>query len=359
MISGICGPVSSLPWPRFFVADVQYVTGVGQKSTTNTLGFCQNPLEEPSAPRVILFLVSAAITVRNLVKRYGDVTALDGTSFTVAEGEVLALLGPNGAGKTTAVEILEGYREADGGDIDVLGFHPATGGRAFRDRIGIVLQETGIELVLTVREVLDLYGASYSGRRPSEELIALVGLEEKADSRVKTLSGGQRRRLDLALGLVGDPDLVFLDEPTTGFDPAARRKSWELVEGLTALGKTILLTTHYLDEAQHLADRIVVLNEGRVVAEGTPETLGTAQPVTTIHFTVPDPTDLPTIGEGPALIDNKVVYRSTDPTADLYALTGWATRRGVQLAGLEVTRPSLEDIYLQIMNEASHQGRTA
>ncbi|MCE2528113.1 MAG: ABC transporter ATP-binding protein, partial [Actinomycetia bacterium] len=260
----------------------------------------------------------AAITVNNLVKSYGEVTALNGVSFTVTEGEVLALLGPNGAGKTTAVEILEGYRRADTGDIEVLGFHPAAGGRGFRDRIGIVLQETGVEVVLTVREVIELYGASYSRRRPAGELISLVGLEEKADARIKTLSGGQRRRLDLALGLVGDPDLLFLDEPTTGFDPAARRKSWELVEGLTALGKTILLTTHYLDEAQHLADRIVVLNEGRIVAEGTPQSLGSTQAATTIRFRITDSAGLPALGDGPHIEDNQVTYRVTQPTADLY-----------------------------------------
>ncbi len=298
----------------------------------------------------------AAITVKNLFKTYGEVTALDGVSFTVAEGEVLALLGPNGAGKTTAVETLEGYRRADEGYIDVLGFHPATGGRAFRDRIGIVLQETGVEEVLTVREAVELYGMAYSRQRPVDELVSLVGLEEKADSRIKTLSGGQRRRLDLALGLVGDPDLVFLDEPTTGFDPAARRKSWELVEGLTALGKTILLTTHYLDEAQHLADRIIVLAEGRIVAEGTPESLGSAQVVTTVRFSVSDTTNLPAIGDGPEISDGKVTYRSTDPTTDLYTLTRWATERGVELAGLEVSLPTLEDIYLDIMDEADTTG---
>ena len=290
--------------------------------------------------------------MKNLVKRYGEVTALDGVSFSVAEGEVLALLGPNGAGKTTAVEIMEGYRQADSGEIDVLGFSPAAGGRAFRDRIGIVLQETGVELVLTVREVIELYGMSYSRRRPADDLISLVGLEEKADARIKTLSGGQRRRLDLALGLVGDPDLVFLDEPTTGFDPAARRKSWELVEGLTSLGKTILLTTHYLDEAQHLADRIVVLNEGRIVAEGTPQSLGSTQAVTTVRFSIADTAGLPALGDGPAITDNKVTYHTTRPTADLYSLTGWAVERSVELVGLTVTRPSLEDIYLDIMDQA-------
>ena len=292
-----------------------------------------------------------AIAVSGLVKRYGEVTALDGVSFTVAEGEVLALLGPNGAGKTTAVEILEGYRKADSGDIEVLGFHPATGGRAFRDRIGIVLQETGVELVLTVREVIELYGRAFSRRRPTDELVSLVGLEEKADARIKTLSGGQLRRLDLALGLVGDPDLVFLDEPTTGFDPAARRRSWALVEGLTELGKTILLTTHYLDEAQHLADRIVVLNQGRIVAEGTPETLGSARPVTTVRFRIPHPQKLPILDDGPQVTEGRVTYRTTNPTADLHTLTDWAVRRGVELAGLEVTRPSLEDIYLEIMEQ--------
>ena len=300
-----------------------------------------------------------AITVDDLAKRYGTVVALDGVSFTVDEGEVLAVLGPNGAGKTTAVEILEGYRRADRGMIEVLGHDPATGGREFRDRIGIVLQETGIEQMLTVREALDLYGASYTRRRPPDELITLVGLDEKAGARIKTLSGGQRRRLDLALALVGDPDLIFLDEPTTGFDPAARRQSWKLVEGLTDLGKTILLTTHYLDEAQHLADRIVVLNGGRIVAEGTPQTLGGARPVTTVRFSVPDPEHLPTLGEVPEVVEHSVTYRTTDPTALLYRLTGWATGRDVELAGLEVTRPSLEDIYLKIVGKAGSREEPA
>ncbi len=296
-----------------------------------------------------------AVTVKDLAKRYGTVVALDGVSFSVREGEVLALLGPNGAGKTTAVEILEGYRRADRGEIEVLGYDPANGGREFRDRIGIVLQETGIETVLTVRETIDLYGAAYTRRRPRDELISLVGLEEKADARIKTLSGGQRRRLDLALGLVGDPDLIFLDEPTTGFDPAARRQSWKLVEGLTDLGKTILLTTHYLDEAQHLADRIVVLNRGKIVAEGTPETLGGARPVTTVRFSVPEPGDLPSLAETPEVAGPGVTYRTVDPTALLYRLTGWATGRGVELGGLEVSRPSLEDVYLEIVGEAGRQ----
>lgn len=299
-------------------------------------------------------MVSLAISVKDLVKTYGGVAALDGISFEVGEGEVLALLGPNGAGKTTTVEILEGYRDADSGTARVLGFKPSGGGKAFRDRIGIVLQETGTEEVLTVRETIEFYGASYSRQRSPSELISLVGLEEKADARIKTLSGGQRRRLDLALGLVGDPDLIFLDEPTTGFDPAARRKSWELVEGLTALGKTILLTTHYLDEAQHLADRIIVLSGGRIVAEGTPQTLGATRE-TTIRFRLDHPGDLPVIGEGPEVADDKVVYRTANPTNDLHTLTGWAVSQGVELQGLEVTRPSLEDVYLAIMGEAEQK----
>lgn len=296
-----------------------------------------------------------AITVENLAKRYGAVVALDGVSFEVDEGEVLALLGPNGAGKTTAVEILEGYRQADSGNIRVLGYDPAIAGQEFRDRIGIVLQETGIELMLTVRETVDLYRAAYRRRPPPEEVISLVGLEEKADARIKTLSGGQRRRLDLALALVGDPDLIFLDEPTTGFDPAARRRSWKLVEDLTELGKTILLTTHYLDEAQNLADRIVVLNGGKIVAEGTPETLGGSRPVTTVRFSVTDPAGLPSTVDTPKVVDNRVTYRTTDPTGLLYRLTGWATGRDILLAGLEVTRPSLEDIYLAIVQQTEER----
>ena len=292
-----------------------------------------------------------AITVENLTKSYGTLAVLDGVSFEVDEGEVLALLGPNGAGKTTTVEILEGYRQADSGKVRVLGYDPVVGGREFRDRIGIVLQETGIEQVLTVRETVDLYGSAYTHRRPPDEVISLVGLEEKADARIKTLSGGQRRRLDLALGLVGDPDLIFLDEPTTGFDPAARRQSWKLVEGLAELGKTILLTTHYLDEAQNLADRIVVLNRGRIVAEGTPKSLGGARPVTTVRFNLPEPKELPSTVDAPEVVGNSVTYQTTDPTGLLYHLTGWATGRGIELAGLEVTRPSLEDVYLDIVQQ--------
>ena len=301
--------------------------------------------------------MAPAITVTNLAKRYGDVVAVDGVTFSVDEGEVFALLGPNGAGKTTIVEILEGHRNATGGSAEVLGHNPANGGTAFRERIGIVLQETGVEPTMSVRESLDLYGGYYPRRRDTADLISLVGLEEKADARVKTLSGGQRRRLDLALGLVGDPDVVFLDEPTTGFDPSARRKAWDLVKNLASLGKTILLTTHYLDEAQYLADRIAVLAHGKIVASGTPDTLGSATPVTTIRFRLDATADLPRLGDGPSVADGKVTYKTTNPTAHLYALTAWATEQGVELNQLEVTRPSLEDIYLEIVDRQARPGQ--
>ena len=300
-----------------------------------------------------------AVIVEDLTKSYGSVTALAGVSFTVNEGEVLAILGPNGAGKTTAVEILEGYRRADGGTISVLGHDPSSGGRKFRDRIGIVLQETGIEVVLTVREAIDIYARSYSRRLPTDDLINLVGLDGKADARIKTLSGGQKRRLDLALGLAGDPELVFLDEPTTGFDPSARRKSWAMIEGLAELGKTILLTTHYLDEAQNLADRIIVLAGGSIVAEGTADTLGAGRATSIISFTAEGADGLPRLEGGPDMTGHTVTYLSTSVTADLLALTSWATERGVELGGLEVSRPSLEDVYLDIVGEAGNGGQAS
>ena len=295
--------------------------------------------------------MSNVIRVDGLVKRYGDVTAVAGISFTISEGEVVALLGPNGAGKTTAVEIMEGFRQADEGQVEVLGHNPGAASREFRDRIGIVLQETGIEQNIRVREALDFYGSSYSRRLPSADLIEKVGLGEKADAKIKTLSGGQKRRLDLALGLVGDPDLVFLDEPTTGFDPAARRKSWELVEGLTSLGKTILLTTHYLDEAQHLADRVIVLSGGLIVAEGAPDEIGAGDLLTAVSFRIDDPSLLPRMDEEPAWEEGTATYQTGQPTALLYQLTGWASERGEELEGLTVSRPSLEDIYLEIVDE--------
>ena len=299
----------------------------------------------------------AAITVTDLRKDYGMVSAVDGVSFSVDDGEVFALLGPNGAGKTTTVEILEGYRKASAGTIEVLGHDPARAEVAFRDRIGIVLQETGIEPTTTVREAISLYSTYYRRRRPTDELVSLVGLDEKADARVKTLSGGQRRRLDLALALVGDPDLIFLDEPTTGFDPSARRRSWSLVENLASLGKTILLTTHYLDEAQHLADRIAVLAGGSIVAEGTPESLVAADPLTTIRFQATEGAEPPRLGQDMSREGAWIRFKTETPTQDLHRLTSWALDSGASLDHLEVNRASLEDVYLEIVGH--EEGGTA
>ena len=297
--------------------------------------------------------MNTAIRVTGLRKRYGELEAVRGIDFEVAEGECFALLGPNGAGKTTTVEILEGYRERDAGEVEVLGLDPRRGGRDLRERIGIVLQSSGHFRELTVREVLELFGGYYPRPRATGEVIDLVGLGEKAGARVKTLSGGQQRRLDLALGLVGDPDLLFLDEPTTGFDPSARRRSWELIESLRELGKTILLTTHYMDEAQNLADRVAILATGRIVAEGSPSSLGGRDVAEAeISFRLPDGAglgDLPPLGPArPRLDDGRVVLRTEAPTGALHALTGWALARGDELEGLAVTRPSLEDVYLRL-----------
>ena len=295
----------------------------------------------------------AAIRAAGLRKRYGDLEAVRGIDFEVAEGECFALLGPNGAGKTTTVEMLEGYRNRSGGEVEVLGMDPQEGSRELRERIGIVLQSSGIHRELSVREVLALFGGFYPHPRDVAEVIDLVGLGEKADARVKTLSGGQQRRLDLALGIVGDPELIFLDEPTTGFDPSARRRSWELIENLRTLGKTILLTTHYMDEAQNLADRVTIMAAGRIVAEGTPESLGgrdVAEAV--ISFRLPagtTPADLPAgLPVRPTVGDNHVSLRTTTPTRLLNTLTGWAMARGEELEALAVTRPSLEDVYLRL-----------
>jgi len=297
----------------------------------------------------------AAIEVTGLRLAYGDVTAVDGLDLRVGEGEVVALLGPNGAGKTTTVEILEGYRTRDAGTVSVLGHDPQTGGRSFRERIGIVLQEAGFEDDFTPRELIRLFAGYYPHPRPVAEVIALTGLEEKADSRVRTLSGGQRRRLDLALGIVGGPELLFLDEPTTGFDPTARRRTWDLLESLRALGATILLTTHYLDEAEHLADRVVVIDHGRVVAQGTPEQLAAAAgSASVISFRMPagvDPPDLPSLGQERRLAGNVVEVRTETPTADVASLATWAMGRGAELDALTLRRPRLEDVYLDLVGE--------
>jgi len=300
----------------------------------------------------------AAITVRGVRKSYGSVQALAGVDLTVLRGEVLALLGPNGAGKTSLVEILEGHRVADAGEISVLGHDPAKLERAFRERIGIVLQEEGLEEHLTVREMVDLYAAAYPNPRSTEEVIELVGLTEHRDKRAGTLSGGQRRRLDLAVGIAGDPELIFLDEPTTGFDPAARRRSWELIADLKDLGKTILLTTHYMEEAQRLADRVVVIAGGRVIAQGTPDTLGrgTAE-AAHVRFRIPagfDASDLPLPADTEVEHDGAALsFRTPTPTADLAPLFSWAAVRGIELEGLAVTRPTLEDVYLQLTQESA------
>ncbi len=293
-------------------------------------------------------MAEAVIEVRGLRKSYGDVEAVAGIDLTVERGEVFALLGPNGAGKTTTVEILEGYRERSGGEARVLGRDPAKLDQAVKERIGIVLQSTGVDPFLTVRETIDLYRGYYPHPRPVDEVIEVVGLSEKRDARVNKLSGGQQRRLDVAIALAGDPELLFLDEPTTGFDPSARRNAWEIVRNLIALGKTVFLTTHYMDEAQYLARRVAVISKGTIVAEGPPATIGgrdTAQ--TVIRFRVDDGDGLPSFGQVP-LGDGTLELRTEDPTKVLHELTAWAMDRSAQLDALEVHRPTLEDIYLEL-----------
>jgi len=298
----------------------------------------------------------AVIEVDGLRKAYGSFEAVAGVSFAVAEGEVLAVLGPNGAGKTTMVEILEGFRPRDGGTVSVLGMDPASGGTELRQRIGIVLQESGVDAYLSVSEVLRMHAGYYRSPRDVDEVIGLVGLGEKASSRVKTLSGGQQRRLDVALGLIGDPELLFLDEPTTGFDPSARRQAWEVIAELTKLGKTVLLTTHYMEEAQVLADRVIVMAAGVIVAEGTPESIGgRADAVTTIEFVLPSGA---TVGELPVPVEDDghgvVGLATAEPTRVLHLLTSWAVERSIELEGLSITRPTLEDVYLAL---TSHDDR--
>lgn len=297
----------------------------------------------------------SVIEIHDLVKYYGDVKAVDGIDLSVEAGEVFAILGPNGAGKSTTVEILEGYRSLTSGTVSVLGYDPAEAQRSYKERIGIVLQETAIEEQLTVAEAIDTYGSMYPNRRPTGELIELVGLEEKTDARIRTLSGGQRRRLELALGIAGDPEIIFLDEPTTGFDPSARRQAWSIVENLTSLGKTVLLTTHYMDEAQFLADRVAVMAKGKIVAEGPPDTLGgRATSGTLIKFNSNGQSMEGLPANDFSVAENGgVVVHTKDPTNDLYRITGWAIDHGIDLTGLSVSQPSLEDIYLELTGEVA------
>ena len=299
-----------------------------------------------------------AIEVAGLCKSYGGLQAVDNVSFQVRRAEIYALLGPNGAGKTTIVEILEGHRRRTSGQVRVLGFDPATGGRRLRERIGIVLQSVGIDAELTVHEVVRLYASFYARPRAAAKVIDQVGLASKRRARVRTLSGGQLRRLDLALALVGNPDLLFLDEPTTGFDPNARRDAWQMIAGLRSAGTAILLTSHYLDEVQYLADRVGVINHGHLIEEATPEGLGGRDVGgAVISFRLPPAlsgVELPAgPWDGPEHHDGEIIIRTDLPTQALLELTRWAVGLGTELDGLSVIRPSLEDAYLQLTAEAT------
>jgi ABC-2 type transport system ATP-binding protein len=306
----------------------------------------------------------AVISVAGLRKSYGRHEAVKGIDFEVAPGEIFGLLGTNGAGKTTTIEILEGYRERTAGEVRVLGIDPGRPTRAWRERIGLVLQESEVDPVYTVREIVGMFSQYYAHPRDVDDTITLVGLHAQRDTRVGQLSGGQKRRVDVALGIVGDPDLLFLDEPTTGFDPQARREAWNMIQGLRDLGKTILLTTHYMDEAQHLADRLTILRDGLVVAHGTAAELtqqsggGTA-----IRFVMPTgvATDQLQQASGitPEVSGNRVTLRTEQPQHVLYKLTSWAEDAHVELDGIEVTRPTLDDVFLELTGDGTSQGDSA
>ena len=294
----------------------------------------------------------AVISVKGLRKSYGELEALRGIDLDVARGEIFAFLGPNGAGKTTAISVLEGYLERDAGEVEVLGEDPASVGRDWRGRVGFVLQECRMEPLLTVRETLEMYAGYYEHPRDVAETIELIGLTDKADDRTGRLSGGQQRRLDVAVALIGDADLLFLDEPTTGFDPSARRAAWQVIEGLRDLGKTVMLTTHYMDEAQALADRVAVIASGRIIAAGTPDDLGGRRDAEcVISFELPGG-DSATVQAAVAgewsRTNGRLSLRTGDPTRSLHERTGWALANGIGLEGREVTRPSLEDVYLEL-----------
>ena len=295
----------------------------------------------------------SAVEVRGLRKSYGSFEAVRGIDLSVEAGEVFALLGPNGAGKTTTVEILEGHRQRSSGEVSVLGHDPGRNERALKERVGIVLQQTGVDEYLTVREVVEMVAGYYPAPRDVDEVIGLAGLAEQRDQRVKKLSGGQKRRVDLAVALAGDPELLFLDEPTTGFDPSARRQAWETVRGLASLGKTIFLTTHFMDEAQALADRLAIIADGRIVATGTAdELIGASTPATTIRFRLADGVEPP---ESLGLRGSASAYEveTIEPARTLHDLTGWALSVGAELHELEAGRRSLEDVYLQLTAEAA------
>ncbi len=301
-------------------------------------------------------LMPAAISVTGLVKRYGDHAVVDGLDLEVQQGEVFAFLGKNGAGKTTTTEILEGYRTRDGGDVSVLGEDPATAGASWRAKLGIVLQESRPLGALTVNETLRLFAAYFPNPHTVDEVIQLVGLEEQANQRAGRLSGGQVRRLDVGIALIGRPELVFLDEPTTGFDPEARRQFWDVISGLRDLGTTVFLTTHYMDEAQVLADRVAVLRDGKIAALGTPAELQALRGDVEIRFALPHGVELaalPALSTQPRLTGGEVRVETTAPTADLAVLCSWAEARGLELPALTVERPTLEDVFLAISGETA------
>jgi ABC-2 type transport system ATP-binding protein len=292
---------------------------------------------------------SATIEVRGLTKSYGDVLAVRGIDLRVERGQIFALLGPNGAGKTTTVEILEGYRSRDEGTVQVLGYDPARQRRQLKKQIGIVLQSSGMDRYLTVAETVAMYAGYFPRPRPVDEVIGLVGLQAKRNTRVLRLSGGQQRRLDVAIALAGNPDLLFLDEPTTGFDPSARHEAWDVIKNLAALGKTVLLTTHYMDEAQYLADQVAVISGGLIVAEGPPATIGNRELAKArIRYRLADGATPPADLTAPPGPDGLTELVPDDLTVALYRLTGWALDQHVELAALEVIRPTLEDVYLEL-----------
>jgi ABC-2 type transport system ATP-binding protein len=300
-----------------------------------------------------------AIVIEGLRKSYDDFEAVKGVDLTIESGQVFAILGPNGAGKTTTVEILEGYRSRTTGKVSVLGVDPGNPSRSWRERIGIVLQESEQTALLTVRETLAMYAGYYPHPRSVDETIQLVGLQAKSDTRAGRLSGGQKRRLDVGLALVGNPELIFLDEPTTGFDPEARREAWDVIASMRDLGKTIVLTTHYMEEAQRLADQIAVFADGEIVARGTPNEIGGREELPSrVEFTLPtriSGTDLPPEFRAAANADGRVSLETTDPTRSVHELTGWALDVGVQLDDLTVARPSLEDIYLKLTQNGDEE----